>query len=105
MAILTFNIYLIRPWDIYDDHYYLDAKAMIGMFDHYDNYPRNGTGIFVGEFGTNVKGCCGQSPANLEAALADAVFITGLERNSDLVKMIAYAPGMKRLGHEQWNPG
>lgn len=78
---------------------------MIGNFGHYDNYPRNSTGIFVGEFATNVGGCCGNSSANLEAALADGVFITGLERNSDLVKMIAYAPTMKRYGHEQWDPG
>lgn len=79
--------------------------AMIGYFNLYDNHPRNGTGIFVGEFGTNVNGCCGQSPANLQAALADAVFITGLERNSDYVKMVAYAPGMTREGQQQWNPG
>lgn len=94
-----------RPWDIIDDHYYNNVPDMIADFDHYDNWPRNGTGVFVGEFGTNVKGCCGDSPANMQAALADAVFITGLERNADLVKMIAYAPTMKREGHEQWNPG
>ncbi|KAI9498793.1 glycoside hydrolase superfamily [Zychaea mexicana] len=95
-----------RPWDLIDDHYYVTTDEMVNNFDYYDNYARsgNGSGIFVGEFATNTEGCCGNSPANLEAALADGVFITGLERNSDFVKMIAYAPAMKRLDQEQWDP-
>ncbi|KAI7857775.1 glycoside hydrolase superfamily [Circinella umbellata] len=95
-----------RPWDLIDDHYYMTTDEMISNFDYYDNYARsgNGSGIFVGEFATNTAGCCGTSPANLQAALADGVFITGLERNSDFVKMIAYAPAMKRLDQEQWDP-
>ncbi|KAI9033997.1 glycoside hydrolase superfamily [Phycomyces nitens] len=93
-----------RPFDLLDDHFYLTSKEMIGLFNHYDNYARGGSDIFVGEFGTNSQGCCGASAANLDAALADAVFMTGLERNSDLVKMIAYAPLLNRDGQTQWNP-
>ncbi|KAI8147019.1 glycoside hydrolase superfamily [Fennellomyces sp. T-0311] len=95
-----------RGWDLIDDHYYMTKEEMINNFNYYDNYARsgNGSGIFVGEFATNTAGCCGKSPANLEAALADGVFMTGLERNSDFVKMIAYAPSMKRVDHQQWDP-
>ncbi|ORY93499.1 glycoside hydrolase superfamily [Syncephalastrum racemosum] len=95
-----------RPYDYIDDHFYVTTEEMVNNFNYYDNYARhgNGSGIFVGEFATNTAGCCGTSPANLEAALADGVFITGLERNSDFVKMIAYAPTMKRLDQEQWDP-
>ncbi|KAI9276918.1 glycoside hydrolase [Phascolomyces articulosus] len=93
-----------RPWDIFDDHYYSNVSEMEGLFSKYDNYGRNGTAIFIGEYGTHVNGCCNGSPASLEAGLGDAIFLTGMERNADLVQMIAYAPMFKREGHEQWNP-
>ena len=78
---------------------------MEGLFSKYDNYGRNGTAIFIGEYGTHVNGCCDGSPASLGAGLGDAIFLTGMERNADLVQMIAYAPMFKREGQEQWNPG
>ncbi|KAI7851040.1 glycoside hydrolase [Circinella umbellata] len=93
-----------KPWDIFDDHYYSNVTEMESLFSKYDNYVRNNTAIFIGEYGTHVNGCCNGSPASLEAGLGDAIFLTGMERNADLVHMIAYAPMFKREGQEQWNP-
>ncbi|OZJ01748.1 hypothetical protein BZG36_05243 [Bifiguratus adelaidae] len=93
-----------RPFNVIDNHYYNNGPQMTGDFDLYDNYPRNGTTVFVGEFGTNINGCCGSSSADVQAAISDATFITGLERNSDVVEFIAYAPSFTRDGQSQWNP-
>ncbi|KAI9492335.1 glycoside hydrolase superfamily [Zychaea mexicana] len=93
-----------RPWDIFDDHYYYNITEMIDVFSKYDNYDRNGTYIFIGEYGTHINGCCDGSPTNLEAGIGDAIFLTGMERNADIVIMVAYAPLLKREGQEQWNP-
>ncbi|KAI8140019.1 glycoside hydrolase superfamily [Fennellomyces sp. T-0311] len=93
-----------RSWDVFDDHFYMNVSEMTDHFDRYDNYPRNGTAIFIGEYGTHVNNCCNGSPATLEAGISDAIFLTGMERNSDFVHMVAYAPLFKRDGQEQWNP-
>jgi alpha-N-arabinofuranosidase len=93
------------PIEVLDDHYYMSGPDMVAAWNKYDNYPRNGTTVMVGEYGTNVNGCCGTSPANMQAAVADAVFATGLERNSDIVEFAAYAPTFTRDGQAQWNPG
>ncbi|KAG2183915.1 hypothetical protein INT44_008926, partial [Umbelopsis vinacea] len=92
------------PMETLDDHYYQSGPAMVADYNKYDNHPRNGTTIMVGEYATNVNGCCGTSPANMQAAVADAVFASGLERNSDLVQFAAYAPTFTRDGQAQWNP-
>jgi alpha-N-arabinofuranosidase len=74
--------------DVQDDHYYRNARQMWAMSRIYDKTDRNGPKIFVGEWATRE----GRPTPNMNAALGDAAFLTGLERNSDLVVMSCYAP-------------
>ncbi|MGA8035339.1 MAG: alpha-L-arabinofuranosidase C-terminal domain-containing protein [Candidatus Acidiferrales bacterium] len=74
--------------DVQDDHYYRSAAAMMADAGHYDKIDRSGPKIFVGEWAT-IEGV---PTPNMNAAIADAAWMTGLERNSDLVVMAAYAP-------------
>jgi alpha-N-arabinofuranosidase len=99
-VIATMPVNGVTP-DIVDDHYY---KRMPGMFEeakHYDQADRNGPKIFVGEWATRE----GTPTPNLGSALGDAAFMTGLERNSDLVVMASYAPLLVNVnpGGMQWS--
>jgi alpha-N-arabinofuranosidase len=87
--------------DVLDDHYYKREQGMFAEARHYDNVDRNGPKIFVGEWATRE----GSPTPNLGAALGDAAFMTGLERNSDLVIMAAYAPLLVNVnpGGMQWS--
>ena len=77
-----------RTPDVIDDHYYRSSRAMERDVHHYDKTDRNGPKIFVGEWATTE----GRPTPNFGAALADAAWMTGLERNSDIVVMNCYAP-------------
>lgn len=86
--------------DVFDEHMYCPPQWFFNNADRYDDYPRGDMVIFVGEYaahGANRRN-------NLEAALAEAAFMTGLERNSDLVHMAAYAPLFNKVGYSQWVP-
>jgi alpha-N-arabinofuranosidase len=85
--IATAPVHSRRP-DMIDDHYYRSARSMERDVGHYDNYDRQGTKIFVGEWATED----GRPTPTMRAAVADAAWLTGLERNSDVVLMSAYAP-------------
>ena len=85
--IATGPVTSVRP-DVIDDHYYRSAVAMAADASHYDKTDRSGPKIFVGEWAT-IEGV---PTPNMNAALADAAWLTGLERNSDIVIMSAYAP-------------
>ena len=74
--------------DVVDDHFYMSAEKSYSETHHYDKADRNGPKIFVGEWATRE----GDPTPDLQAALADAAWLTGLERNSDLVVMASYAP-------------
>ncbi|MEP7376724.1 MAG: alpha-L-arabinofuranosidase C-terminal domain-containing protein [Chitinophagaceae bacterium] len=74
--------------EIEDEHYYRDAWTMWEHASQYDTYDRKGPKIFVGEWATRE----GAPTTNLNAALGDAAWMTGMERNSDLVIMSCYAP-------------
>lgn len=74
--------------DVLDDHYYKPVGEMLDFTHHYDNQPRTGPKIFVGEWAT----LSGTPTPNFGGALADAAFMTGMERNSDLIVMASYAP-------------
>ncbi len=76
-----------RP-DVLDEHYYRNSWAMWENASQYDKYDRNGPKIFVGEWATRE----GAPTTNLNAALGDAAWMTGMERNSDLIIMSCYAP-------------
>lgn len=83
-----------------DEHYYTAPGWMWRNSTRYDSYDRSGPKIYVGEYA--VTSGCGRG--NLAAALGEAAFISGMERNSDIVKMASYAPLFENLNSRQWNP-
>jgi alpha-N-arabinofuranosidase len=87
--------------DVVDDHYYKREAGMFEEAKHYDTTDRKGPKIFVGEWATRE----GTPTPNFGAALGDAAFLTGLERNSDVVVMAAYAPLFVNVnpGGMQWS--
>lgn len=87
--------------DVVDDHYYKREQGMFAEARHYDKTDRKGPKIFVGEWATRE----GTPTPNFGAALGDAAFMTGLERNSDVVVMAAYAPLLVNVnpGGMQWS--
>ena len=90
-----------RVPDVLDDHYYRTAAQMASDSAHYRNADRKGPKIFVGEWAS----LQGQPTPDFQAALGDAAWLTGLERDSDLVVMEAYAPLFTNVnpGASQWN--
>ncbi len=89
-----------RTPDVIDDHFYNSAMQMQADAHHYDNYDRNAPKIFVGEWATRE----GAPTPNMNAALGDAAWMTGMERNSDIVIMASYAPLFVNVnpGGMQW---
>ena len=80
-----------RTPDVQDDHYYRQAMQFYAdAVYHYDRYSRKGPKIFVGEWATRESEVV--PTPNLKAALGDAAWMTGMERNSDLIVMASYAP-------------
>jgi alpha-N-arabinofuranosidase len=73
---------------VVDEHYYRDSWEMWENASQYDHYDRNGPKIFVGEWATRE----GAPTTNLNAALGDAAWMLGMERNSDIIIMSSYAP-------------
>jgi alpha-L-arabinofuranosidase len=88
-----------RP-DIVDEHFYNTPEWFMAHSTHFDKYDRDGPKIFVGEYAVTRN--CGLG--NLRAAIGEAAFMTGLERNSDVVIMASYAPLLVNLNHRAWNP-
>jgi alpha-L-arabinofuranosidase len=84
--------------DLVDEHYYRQPLWFINHADRYDRYDRNGPKVFAGEYAAHTP----SRRNSLEAALAEAAFMTGLERNSDVVEMASYAPLFARAGAVQW---
>jgi alpha-L-arabinofuranosidase len=83
-----------------DEHYYNNPAFFQREANRYDRYDRKGPKIYVGEYA--VTQGCGQG--NLIAALGEACFITGMERNSDVVSMASYAPLLVNTNNRAWNP-
>lgn len=88
------------PVEIIDEHYYNTPDFFIRNANMYDKYDRKGPQIYVGEYAVTIG--CGQG--NLIAALGEAAFMTGMERNSDIVKMSSYAPLFANVNIKAWNP-
>lgn len=86
--------------DIIDEHYYESPESFMRRADQYDKYDRSGPKIFIGEYAVTQNAGNG----NLRAAIGEAAFMTGVERNSDIVKMASYAPLFVNLNHRAWNP-
>jgi alpha-L-arabinofuranosidase len=89
-----------------DEHYYKPPSWFYENVSRYDSYERNGAKVFAGEYAAHVKG----NPAEAEgmncweSALAEAAFMTGLERNADVVQMASYAPLLAHTDAWQWRP-
>jgi len=86
--------------DVLDDHYYKRAEQFYADAHHYDAADRNGPKIFVGEWATRE----GNPTPNVGGALGDAAWMTGMERNSDLIVLSSYAPLLVNVdpGGMQW---
>ena len=91
-----------RPPDLLDDHFYMTIPTALAQAHLYDTYDRKGTKIFVGEWATN-NPRTGDTPMHA-FALGDAAWLTGLERNADVVVMNCYAPLFVNVnpGGRQW---
>ena len=86
--------------DLVDEHYYMSPEWFLQNAGRYDNYPRKGPKVFAGEYAAHGQG----QRNNFEAALAEAAFMTGLERNADVVHMATYAPLFSHVEGRQWQP-
>jgi len=97
--IATAPITTMKP-DVLDDHYYKRATEFFHDVHHYDKADRSGPKIFVGEWATRE----GSPTPNFGSALGDAAWMTGMERNSDLIVMASYAPLFVNVdpGGMQW---
>lgn len=82
--------------EMVDEHYYNDPSWFLANTHRYDSYDRNGPKVFLGEYASR-----GNTFGN---ALAEAAYMTGLERNSDLVRMASYAPLFANEDYVQWSP-
>ncbi|MEV7194823.1 alpha-L-arabinofuranosidase C-terminal domain-containing protein [Streptomyces sp. NPDC093510] len=82
--------------DMVDEHYYNSPQWFLENNDRYDSYDRKGPKVFLGEYASQ-----GNKFSN---ALAEAAFMTGLERNADIVKLASYAPLLANEDYVQWQP-
>jgi alpha-N-arabinofuranosidase len=89
-----------RVPDVVDEHYYYKPLEMMNDAARYDGYQRSGPKVLIGEWAAQE----GEPTTNLHSALADAAFMTGMERNADIVEMSCYAPLFVNVnpGGMQW---
>lgn len=87
-----------------DEHYYVKPEWFYEHTDFYDEYPRD-VKVFSGEYAAHPTDGMNKDYANtLGGALAEAAFLTGVERNADVVVLASYAPLFARVGYAQWAP-
>jgi alpha-N-arabinofuranosidase len=100
LLIATAPVKSVKP-DVLDEHFYMSAEKSFSNASYYDKYDRTGPKIFVGEWATRE----GTPTPNLEAALGDSAWMTGMERNADLIIMASYAPLLVNVnpGGMQWD--
>ncbi|WLW56376.1 alpha-L-arabinofuranosidase C-terminal domain-containing protein [Streptomyces sp. YU58] len=82
--------------DMVDEHYYNSPQWFLQNNDRYDSYDRSGPKVFLGEYASQ-----GNAFKN---GLSEAAFMTGLERNADIVKLASYAPLFANEDYVQWSP-
>ena len=87
--------------DLVDEHFYRPEKWFLEQGRRYDNYDRKGPKVFAGEYACHGKG---KKWNHFNAALLEAAFMTGLERNADVVHMATYAPLFAHVEGWQWRP-
>ena len=94
-----------RHVDIIDEHFYNPPEWFLQNANRYDKYDRQGPKIFVGEYAAQSDRIGSlKNENNLRTALAEAAFMTGIERNADVVKMASYAPLFAHVTGWQWTP-
>ena len=84
--------------EIIDEHYYNNPDWFIWNSNKYDAYDRKGPKIFIGEYAVT----SGTGKGNLRGAIGEAAWMTGMERNSDIVVMGSYAPLFCNANHRAW---
>jgi len=91
--------------EIVDEHYYANPEWFLKNATRYDSYDRNSYKIFAGEYAAQSKFTCSpDNQNNWQCALAEAAFMTGLERNADVVNLCSYAPLFAHVEGWQWTP-
>ena len=91
--------------DIIDEHYYRRPEWFLANAARYDNYPRNSAKIFAGEYAAQSdKTVSIHNKNNGLTAIAEAAFMTGLERNAAVVNLASYAPLFAHVDGWQWTP-
>jgi alpha-L-arabinofuranosidase len=91
--------------DLIDEHYYMPPDWFLKNAARYDNYDRNSIKVFAGEYAAHWQESADASSRNTwYSALAEAAFMTGLERNADIVQMASYAPLLAHVDAWQWRP-
>jgi hypothetical protein len=79
-----------------DEHYYEEPGWFINNQDYYDHYDRNKPKVYLGEYASRGN--------TLYNALVEALYLTGVERNGDVVRLTSYAPLLAKEKYTQWNP-
>ena len=87
--------------DLYDEHFYRPESWFLAQGNRYDNYDRKGPRVFAGEYACHGKG---KKWNHFNASLLEAAFMTGIERNADIVGMATYAPLFAHVEGWQWRP-
>ncbi|WP_018612837.1 alpha-L-arabinofuranosidase C-terminal domain-containing protein [Segetibacter koreensis] len=91
--------------DVIDEHYYRRPEWFLANAKRYDNYDRNGSKIFAGEYAAQSDHTVSvNNKNNWETAIAEAAFMTGMERNAAVVHMASYAPLFAHIEGWQWTP-
>lgn len=81
---------------VVDEHYYMEPEWFLSNVNRYDNFDRDGAKVFIGEYASKSN--------TLKSAIAEAAYFTGIEKNSDVVKMASYAPLFAKYDDYQWAP-
>ncbi|KAL5546895.1 hypothetical protein UlMin_006582 [Ulmus minor] len=92
---------LDHPAELYDYHVYTGANDIFSRGRHFDKAPRNGPKAFVSEYAVTGKDA---GKGSFFAALGEAGFLIGLEKNSDAIDMVSYAPLFVNVNDRRWNP-
>lgn len=87
--------------DLVDEHFYRPEEWFLNSGNRYDNYDRKGPKVFAGEYACHGKG---KKWNHFYASLLEAAFLTGVERNADIVYMATYAPLLAHIEGWQWRP-
>ena len=87
--------------DLVDEHFYRPYEWFLAQGARYDNYDRKGPKVFAGEYACHANG---KKWNHFYASLLEAAFMTGIERNADMVEMATYAPLFAHVEGWQWRP-